>query len=295
MARTPAFISHSREREARIQRNLLEVLEGRFKKPYAQEVERASSSLLSAYGVGGFVPTIPDEHYQNLRRIYLDMTLQSIRTFGIRIVGAGMVKAAPYTVDDGRTWSFAAGNGVQVDTKDFSFADFFQALAQSYIQLEAVRRRITSVAETTRNQIVNQVERGQVQGLGVDAIAGNISENIPGISKSRGALIARTDVHGAANFGAHETAKRTGLELEKEWISVEDHRTRDFGEGDGVADEFDHRAMDGQTVPMDDPFLMPWLKGGHVTCMYPGDPTLPPAASINCRCAVAHQVVGLDD
>ena len=38
---------------------------------------------------------------------------------------------------------------------------------------------------------------------------------------------------------------------------------------------------------------MPWRYGDPIMCDLPGDPSLPPAASINCRCAVAHVVNGL--
>ncbi len=277
MPRKPAFISHSREREAQIQRRLLDVMEGRFRRFISAEIAAESERILSAYRELGFVPMDDDAHMRAIRQLYLGMAEMAIRTFGRRMTTQG--KAF----------------GLDLESKEFSFSEFFHSLALNYIQLEAMRRRITSVAETTRNMIVAQVERGQQAGLGVDAIAALIAEKVPGISRWRGALISRTELHAAANYGAQETAKQTGLELEKEWVAVEDHRTRDFGEGDGEVDEFDHRAMDGQTVGMDEPFKMPWLKGPDVLCQFPGDPTLPAAASINCRCAVTHSVIGLDD
>lgn len=277
MPRKPAFISHSREREAQIQRRLLEVMEGRFRRHITSEIAAQSDRILSAYRELGFAPMDDDAHMRSIRALYLDMAEMAIRTFGRRMTVQG--KAL----------------GFDLEVKEFSFADFFHSLALNYINFETMRRRITSVAETTRNQIIAQIEKGQADGLGVDAIASLISEKIPGISRWRGALISRTELHGAANYGANETAKQTGLELQKQWVSVEDHRTRDFGEGDGVVDEFDHRAMDGQTVDMDEPFRMPWLKGPDVLCQFPGDPALPAAASINCRCASVFVPVGLDD
>lgn len=277
MARKPAFISHSREREAAIQRRLLEVMEGRFRRFITAEIADESGRLLTAYRELGFIPVDDDTHSRAIRQLYLGMAEMAMRTFGRRMIVQG--KAF----------------GLDLETKEFSFSEFFHSLAISYVQMEAIRQRITRVSETTRTMIVSQVERGQREGLGVDAIASLIAEKIPGISKWRGALIARTELHGAANYGANETAKQTGLELEKEWIAVEDMRTRDFGEGDGVVDEFDHRSMDGQTVPMDDPFKMPWRRGPDISIMFPGDPTAPAGAVVNCRCSVTHSVVGLDD
>lgn len=277
MPRKPAFISHSREREAQIQRRLLDVMEGRYRRHIAAALASESERILAAYRELGFVPMDDDAYIRAVRSLYLDMAETAIRTFGRRMTVQG--KAL----------------GLDLEAKEFSFADFFHSLALNYINMESIRRRITSVAETTRNQIIAQVERGQQDGLGIAEIASMIADRIPRISKWRGALIARTELHSAANYGAHETAKQTGLDLMKEWVAVEDHRTRDFGEGDGVVDEFDHRAMDGQTVEMDEPFRMPWLKGGDVLCQFPGDPSLPAAASINCRCASVHVVRGLDD
>jgi hypothetical protein len=48
--------------------------------------------------------------------------------------------------------------------------------------------------------------------------------------------------------------------------------------------------MDGQTVDMDQPFQMPHITGDFVQCQFPGDPSLPAAASINCRCASVQAV-----
>lgn len=276
MPRNPAFISHSREREAQIQRRLLDVLTARFNRKIRGEIAAWSEHLANVYAESGMMPPNDDDHVQALRAVYLDMAEQSIRTFGRRMTVQGKALGYP------------------VEAKGF-FADLFHSLALTYINLESVRRRIVSVAETTRAHMIRAVDQGQREGLGVDAIASLMRERIPTMSRYRGALIARTETHGAANFGAHETAKATGLDLLKEWVAVEDHRTRDFGQGDGVVDEFDHRAMNKQTVEMDEPFKMPWRKGGEVLCQFPGDPSLPPGAVINCRCAVVHTVRGLDD
>ena len=90
----------------------------------------------------------------------------------------------------------------------------------------------------------------------------------------RGALIARTETHGAANYGADGAARATGLKLRKEWVSAEDERTRES-----------HRLADGETVGMDQAFN---VDGERL--MYPGDPSASAGNVINCRCAVSHIV-----
>tara|TARA_R110000764_G_scaffold79682_1_gene158597 strand:- start:2055 stop:3293 length:1239 start_codon:yes stop_codon:yes gene_type:complete len=219
-----------------------------------------------------------------MAQIYQQMTLMSVEVFGERILNQGVEKAHPYTADGGKSFTFAIGTGLRVETK--SFADFFRRLAAEYIGREAIRQRITSVSETTRATIVAQITRGQSDGLGTESIAKLISDAIFGVSRQRGALIARTETHGAANYGADGAARATGLKLRKEWVAAGDGRTRDA-----------HRLADGQTVDMDQPFriaipLDQRTIGGEEfeLMMIPGDDTASAGNVINCRCAVSHIV-----
>lgn len=265
----PAFIRHSPEREAAIQRRLLDVAEGRFRRKIAKVIREESEQLVAKYRELGYVPAPTDDDFRAFRDVYFDIGQVTARAFGSRIVTQG--KAA----------------GLILETK-ISFTDLFLSLATQWVNLEAIRRRITSVTETTRERIVRQVAAGQDEGLGVEAIAKRINKAVPRISRTRGALIARTETHGAANYAMHETAKTTGLDLIKEWVSVEDARTRSFGDDD----EYNHVTMNGQQREMDEPFAMPWIKGPDLAIMYPGEAGKPGAATINCRCAVVHRVKG---
>lgn len=161
---------------------------------------------------------------------------------------------------------------------------FYQRLFEEYLQSYG-GVRIAQVSETTRRQIVQMVERGLRDGLSVDEIADLIIERAPVVSETRAAIIARTETHSAAMYASINSAKRSTLPLVKEWVSAEDGRTRDFGEGDGIVDEFSHRAMDGVTVPIDDPFEVPTKFGTTEKLMYPGDPAGSAANIINCRCS----------
>ena len=275
MARKPAFISHSREREAQIQGRMLDVLERRFARQIAEAIVQESDEILSGYRDLGYVPPASDDAARRFRDVYRSLALASIRTFGARVVTNGK----------------AAGHQIETKQEEGGFAAFFRSLANAWINLEPIRRRITNVTETTRNQIVRQVSKGQEEGLGVAEIAKMIDDRLPEISRQRGALIARTETHNAANYAMHETAKSTGLELEKEWVSVEDGRTRAISRDDA----FDHAAMDGQKRDMNEPFDMPWIGGGGepLKIMYPGEAGKPGGATINCRCVVIHGVKGL--
>ena len=267
----PAFIRHSPEREAQIQRRLLDVAEGRFRRKLAKVIRDESEQLVAKYRELGYVPAPTDDDFRAFKDVYFDIGQVSARAFGSRIVAQG--KAA----------------GLILETK-VSFTDLFLSLATQWVNLEAIRRRITYVTENTRERIVRQVSQGQDEGLGVEAIAKRINQAVPRISRTRGALIARTETHGAANYAMHETAKTTGLDLVKEWVSVEDARTRRFAQKNPA--EYDHVSMNGQQREMDEPFQMPWIGGEPIAIMYPGQAGLPGAATINCRCAVVHRVKG---
>lgn len=241
-------------REQRRQERMLLVLERKFRRVLASEIARASTAMVDQFKATGRAPDLPDWHERAIAGTYQEMASLSIEMFGERVV------------DQGKSL------GKVIETK--SFREFFIRLAQEYLGLEMIRRRITSVTETTRQQIVNQIKIGQQAGEGVDAIARRISGNIPLISRQRGALIARTETHGAANYGADGAARATGLDVRKEWVSAEDERTRAT-----------HAEADGQVVAMDQPFRV----GGELL-MFPGDPAGSGANIINCRCAVSHIV-----
>jgi uncharacterized protein with gpF-like domain len=272
MARRPAFISHSREREAQIQSRLLDRLEGQHRRFIAAEIERESLRLVSAYRDLGYVPSLSEDHAQAMRAIYRALAMSCARAFGQRIVTRGK----------------AMGHALETKEEEGFFSRLFRTLALQWVQLEPIRRRIQSVTETTRTQIVNLVAKGQDEGMGVDEIARSVTDRVPIVSRQRAALIARTETHGAANYSAQETAKASGLELVKEWVSVEDARTRSIARDDA----FDHASMDGQVREMDEPFDMPWVGGGGepLKIMYPGEAGKPGGAVINCRCAVVHDV-----
>ena len=96
------------------------------------------------------------------------------------------------------------------------------------------------------------------------------------------ARIARTETTGAANYGAIQAGKSTGIRQQKVWITNPDERTRRRPE-----DRFDHVIMDGVSIGVDELF-----EQGGVTLAFPGDPDAQPRGDsagmvINCRCAVS--------
>lgn len=131
--------------------------------------------------------------------------------------------------------------------------------------------RITQIEKTTERSIGQIVEAGINQGLSEREIGRLIYDVAPSKSASRAQTIARTETHGAANAAAQATAQAVGVEMQREWVSGSDERVRD-----------DHRAANGQTVSMYQPFIV-----GGVQLNHPGDYQAgAPEQTINCRCSV---------
>ncbi len=145
--------------------------------------------------------------------------------------------------------------------------------------------KITQITSTTMKQIRRDIRIAMEAGLSVAETAGMIAKRGRDLAGPRAAVIARTEIHSAANYGAIESAKLTGVVQRKVWLSVEDDRTR----GADDNDEWDHSDVD--PVSLNEPFRVRNLKGGaDAQLMYPGDPNGPPGAIINCRCAMGYEV-----
>lgn len=98
----------------------------------------------------------------------------------------------------------------------------------------------------------------------------------------RAETIARTEGVRVTSVARAEAVQQTmdSLGLPKSavrrvWNSTNDKRTRDS-----------HREMDGQEVGEDEPFV----SGDGNNLMFPGDPTAPPAETINCRCVITMRI-----
>lgn len=113
------------------------------------------------------------------------------------------------------------------------------------------------------------------QGLSEAMLRDLIEEKARHLAPWQAARIARTEVHTASVIGADTAARSTNLTMVKEWLAVEDKRTRES-----------HNEADGQEVGIDESFEV-----GGVMLEFPGDPNGPPKEIINCRCAILHHPV----
>ena len=121
-----------------------------------------------------------------------------------------------------------------------------------------------------QKKITSAVTQGILQGESMDKVAKRL-QTVTDMNKHSAIRNARTAVTGAENAGRLDTYYRAldmGLDVQKQWLSVHDGRTRHI-----------HRQVDGQIVPVNETF-------GN-GCMHPADPLAEPAETYNCRCTMA--------
>jgi SPP1 gp7 family putative phage head morphogenesis protein len=246
-----------RAREARRQGVLLDRLARQFEGRLAKEIASAMREMVEVWRLTQEV--VPARGFRaRLEAAYEQMIRASVVTFGTRI------------------WEQAKAAGYELETKRFlgvqDFAQFMTLEAMRYLAREVVRQRIGGVDMETRQNILRAIARGFVEGEGQDDVAKRILDVIPSISRARAAVIARTETHGAANYGSMQAASATGILMDKEWLAAADERTRET-----------HVEADGQIVPMDGAFRV-----GDALMEYPGDPAGPAEEVINCRCTLAY-------
>jgi len=257
------LLDQDRRREWKRQTALMKRIENQFAARLSTEIYDASEEMVERWLLTSEV--LPARGFrEKLEASYREMITAATVSFGMRI------------------WQQGKAHGLVFEKKQ-DFAEIMTSLALRYVAGEIIRQRITGVENTTRANIVDAIARGYSEGLGQRGIADLILDRIPSIAQFRANMIARTEVHGAANYGSLEAAKQTGVTTKKEWLSAADERTRSFDAGD----EWDHASFDGTTVGNDEAFAFTSAKGQSDSLMYPGDPSGAAGNVINCRCTQA--------
>lgn len=132
-----------------------------------------------------------------------------------------------------------------------------------------------------KGQIQSVMMQGILQGLAIPKIAQKLAYEVG--EKNRKAAIrnARTMTTCTQNRGRVDSYKRAqgmGIDLRQQWLATLDNRTRHA-----------HRALDGQTVDVGDPFEVDGYK-----IRFPGDPEAPGYLIYNCRCTLVAQLKGFE-
>lgn len=143
--------------------------------------------------------------------------------------------------------------------------EFIQAILD-YLSKYLLDKSVKNISETTREWVLSKITEGQTEGLSFQQIANNITGS--DYLKYQALRVVRTETVRATNVGAIAAMKASPFEVQKEWISAHDNRTR-----------HSHKLLDGQIREMDEDFK-PGLG-------QPGDPRAEASEVIGCRCTVA--------
>ena len=165
------------------------------------------------------------------------------------------------------------GNQKQ-DAFVFGRSTDFESVVENYFN----SRQLILTGITTRmaNRISKLIEQGRADNLTLPEIAKLVSSKFLPISRSRAALIARTETHNAASFANHSYHQTVesdlGIKMMKKWVATNDGRTRPT-----------HASASGQIVDMNEDFTV-----GGMPMGYAGDPKGGVANVINCRCVIIY-------
>ena len=141
------------------------------------------------------------------------------------------------------------------------------------------------ITETMQTEITSAIDVGIDAGLSQRAIGRSIQERVAGIADYQANRIARTEIHSASQRATEDAVAQLVPQALKRWVTAKDSRVRAIREGD----QFGHRAMEGQTIPLSDKFQVPKDDGTTEAMRGPGDPNGSPGNTINCRCVLTYE------
>lgn len=132
-----------------------------------------------------------------------------------------------------------------------------------------------------RQQIQSVMLQGIVQGDSIPNLTKRLERVTGGEHKAaiRNARTMATGVQNAGRIDAFKRANDMGIPTKKTWLATIDRRTRHW-----------HRELDGQSVDIDEPFVVELEDGTEDEIMYPGDPDADGSNIYNCRCTLLSEV-----
>ena len=148
-------------------------------------------------------------------------------------------------------------------------------------------KKIRGIQRTTKNVIARVIRKGMEEGESSVNIAKRIRKTSAAINPHRSKTIALTETHGAAVKSVDAAVASTRIEMEREWVSAKDMRTRTRDKGN----RFEHyrsfpNGADGEKVAQDGKFV-----GTGQALDYPGDSKGSAGNVILCRCCLIYHTV----
>jgi len=148
-------------------------------------------------------------------------------------------------------------------------------------------KKIRKIQRTTKGVIARVIHKGMQEGESHLDIAKRIRKTSAAINPHRSRTIALTETHGAAVKAVDTAVASTRIEMEREWISAKDDRTRTRDK----SNRFEHfrsfpNGADGEKVAQDGKFV-----GTGQALDYPGDSKGSAGNVILCRCVLIYHTV----
>lgn len=143
-----------------------------------------------------------------------------------------------------------------------------------------VSKRIAEGKDVLWNKSMIQSSMWQsiTQGESMDKIAKRLAQTVGDKDMAAAVRNARTMTTGAECAGRVDSYKRAedmGIQLQQEWMSTLDGRTR-----------HSHRELHGERIDVDGTFSN--------SCRFPGDPSGPAEEIYNCRCTLVAAIKGFE-
>ena len=148
--------------------------------------------------------------------------------------------------------------------------------------------RVSLVQGTARQNLIDVTRRLFTDDVfineGAEVRARMVRQKFNQYSQYQAERLVRTEATNIANLATETAAEDIfpGTDMQKEWISGSDGRTRRFSNKDFA----DHVFMDTKVVDFDKPFEVPTIRGIEYL-MHPGATNGSPGNVINCRCSMA--------
>lgn len=246
---------NSRKREQRLQSLLLDRISQRYERAIAKEIRRVMQLSADLVERGQPIGHLMTDHKNNMQYLMNRLYTDAIDAF------------AKYfsTTDKMKMW-------ITIHKRSVPTTQIVDQVIAEWLSSFGVDM-VVNISDTTMLNIQNAIAEGIQAGLSEIEIADLISATAPEISASRARTIARTEAHRASNVTGFQTAKATGLEMQKVWVASGGSRTRTS-----------HQEADGQKVGLDDYFNV-----GGKKLRFPADPSGGASETINCRCVLVYE------
>lgn len=142
--------------------------------------------------------------------------------------------------------------------------DFIQAVLDYFAQY-LLEKVVIPISQTTEAMIQKVLEQAIQEGWGIEKSVKELEGS--DITKWRSRMIVRTESIRAMNYSQLKAADNEHFQVQKQWIAIEDKRTRI---------SHSHAGVDGEVRDL----YQPYSNG----LLFPGDPEGNAADVINCRC-----------